>query len=202
MNLKIIIGSAAVMAFGLAALALETGQRAPDFKATDWKGKPLELAQFQGRKNVLLVFSRYISCAWCQMFIIDLHKKRAEIAKTGTQVLIITNSAPEVTKAYQPPRDFSFDLLPDQDMALYRLYGVKIEDRKMTGNVFWQTLRFAKYLGDYDYVKGGLEGDHYQAPACFIIGRDGKINWQHLGRDVADNPKVEEILRQLQKLNQ
>jgi peroxiredoxin len=200
MRLHLFMGFVAALALGLAASALETGQHAPAFKTVDWKGNPIELAQFQGRKNVLLVFSRYISCAWCQMFIIDLHKNRAEIEKTNTEVLIVVNSMPEVVKEYQPPRDFAFDLLPDKDMNLYRLYGVKLEDRRMTGNVFWQTLRFVRYLGNYNYVKGGLEGDHYQPPACFIIGLDGRVKWQHLGRDVADNPKVDEVLGELKKL--
>jgi peroxiredoxin len=187
------------LAAGL-ALALNLGQQAPNFKAMDWKGKNLELAQFHGRQNVLLVFSRYIGCAWCQMFIIDLSKKQAEIAATNTRVLIVTNSEPEVVKQYQPPKDFSFDLIPDRDQKLYELYQVKMEDTKMTGNVFWQTVRFVKYLGDYNWVSRGLEGDHYQPPACFIIGKDGRIKYIHVGTDVADNPKTDEIVKELKKL--
>lgn len=181
------------------AFASQLGQPAPNFKAIDWKGKQVELQQFHGKQNVLLVFSRYIACAWCQMFIINLSKKSKEIAATDTEVLIVTNSAPEVVKAYKPPKDFSFNLIPDTDQKLYQIYGVKMEDQKMTGNVFWQTVRFVKYLGSYDYVKGGLEGSHYQPPACFVIGKDGKIKWEHLGKDVADNPSVDEILAELKK---
>lgn len=182
------------------AIALDVGQTAPEFKAIDWKGKNISLAQYQGKQNVLLVFSRYIGCAWCQMFIIDLNKVRAEIEAAGTKVLIVTNSEPNVVRQYQPPKDFSFDLVPDPGQKLYALYGIKIEDKKMTGNVFWQTVRFVKYLGDYNWVDQGLEGDHYQPPACFIIGKDGRIKYTHLGKDVADNPKTDEIIKELKKL--
>jgi len=199
MKEKILAILAGAIIFGLRANALEPGHLAPEFKAVDWRGQPVELSQFRGQKQVLLVFSRYISCAWCQMFIIDLSKKSKELEKAGAEVLIVVNSPPEVVKKYKPPKDFTFDLIPDPDLALYRLYGVKLEDNKMTGNVFWQTVRFAKYLLNYDYVKGGLAGDHYQPPACFIIGTDGMVKYVHLGKDVADNPKVDEILEKLKK---
>ena len=198
-RIKLCAACAVFLATGL-AFALGLGQQAPDFKATDWKGKNIELSQFHGKQNVLLVFSRYIGCAWCQMFIIDLSKKQAEIAATNTRVLIVTNSEPEVVKGYKPPKDFSFDLIPDRELKLYELYNIKMEDKKMTGNVFWQTVRFVTYLGDYNWVDRGLEGDHFQPPACFIIGKDGKIKYLHVGKDVADNPKTDEIIKELKNL--
>ncbi len=182
------------------APALEVGEPAPCFRMEDRNGKQIELAGYQGRKNVLLVFSRYIGCSWCQMFIIDLHKHRDQIMDTGAEVIIISNSAKDVIKGYNPPEDFAFTLVPDRDMKLYELYGVRMENRDMTGNVWLQSLRFLRYLGDYDWVKDGLEGDHYQPPVCMIVGKDGKIKYKHVGRDVADNPRVDDIIQELTKL--
>jgi len=182
--------------------ALAVQEIAPDFKAEDWKGNQIQLSENFGKQNVLLVFSRYIGCSWCQMFIIDLHNHRKKIAETNTRVIILNLSEKEVLKQYKPAPDFSFDLIPDPERKIYQLYGVKIDQKKITGNILWQSLRFLKYLGNYEYVDRGLEGAHYQAPACFIIGKDGKIKKMHLGKDMADNPKVETILSELQNLNQ
>jgi len=33
-------------------------QRAPDFSLADYRGNPVHLADFRGKKNVLLVFNR------------------------------------------------------------------------------------------------------------------------------------------------
>jgi len=180
--------------------ALETGDAAPGFLARDREGKTIELSSYLGDRNVLLVFSRYIGCSWCQMFIIDLHHNREKIKGTGAEVIIISNSTKDVMEGYNPPEDFSFILIPDREMRLYELYGLKMEKRGYTGNVIWQSIRFLGYLVDYDWVKGGLEGEHYQPPACMIIGKDGRIKYIHIGKDVADNPRIELIVEELRKL--
>lgn len=184
-----------------AVLAVSIGDLAPDFRAEDWRGKQIQLSDILKNQNVLLVFSRYIGCSWCQMFIIDLHNRRKDIAETNTKVIILNLSPKDVLAKYNAPEDFQFDLLPDPERKIYELYGVKLDERKITGNVLWQSIRFLKYLGGYKYVSQGLNGAHYQAPACFIIGRDGKIKAMHLGKDIADNPKVDLIISELRKLN-
>ena len=37
-------------------MAVEVGQQAPDFQLKDQHGTPVRLSDFQGRKNVVLVF--------------------------------------------------------------------------------------------------------------------------------------------------
>ena len=198
---KAILTTVILMLAG-AALALAIGAPAPDFKVADWKGKEVKLSEHIGKQNVLLVFSRYIGCSYCQMFIIDLHNKREEIAATNTKVLIVNLSPKETLDKYSPPKDFSFDLIPDPERKLYELYGVKMEQGQVTGNVFWQSLRFLTYLGRYEYVDKGLEGAHAQPPAVFVIGKDGKVKAEHIGKDMADNPKVDMIVGELKKLPQ
>lgn len=37
---------------------IEKGEPAPDFTLTDYRGNTVQLSQFKGEKNVLLVFNR------------------------------------------------------------------------------------------------------------------------------------------------
>jgi peroxiredoxin len=53
-------------------MAAGAGKEAPDFKVRDIYGEEIELKSFKGKKNILLFFSRYIGCSWCQMFVIDI----------------------------------------------------------------------------------------------------------------------------------
>lgn len=42
-----------------------------------------------------------------------------------------------------------------------------------------------------------LLGDGVAAPAVFIIAPDGEILWRLIGRDIADRPAPDEIIRNL-----
>jgi peroxiredoxin len=180
---------------------VSVSQPAPVFKKPDVKGKVVDLESYRGRKNVLLVFSRYIGCSWCQMFIIDLIGKAEAIAKTDTEVIIITNSNERVAKRYKPPRDFPFIIVPDPKMGIYKQYGVKMKGKLFTWNVFKKSLIFVKYLPKYRWVKGGLKGEHYQPPACFVIDKFLIVRYAHVGKDLADNPNAANILKILAALN-
>jgi peroxiredoxin len=179
---------------------ISVGDKAPDFKVRDWKGKDVSLSENLGKRNVLLVFSRYIGCSWCQMFIIDLHRHRKEIADLNTRVIIFNLSENEVLRKYEAPEGFDFELVADPERNIYEVYGVKIDEKKMSGNILWQSVRFIKYIGRYKFVEGGLEGAHYQPHCVFIIGKDGRIRSQHIGKDVADYVKAETILQELKEL--
>ena len=43
-----------------------------------------------------------------------------------------------------------------------------------------------------------LLGDGVAAPAVFIVGKDGRIVWRQVGRNIADRPTAEEVLEVLQ----
>ncbi len=46
----------AILTLGTVALAVEVGEKAPDFTLPSTKGDPISLSQFLGKKNVLLEF--------------------------------------------------------------------------------------------------------------------------------------------------
>jgi len=180
--------------------ALLAGQQAPSFSKPDIKGKPVNLESYRG-KNVLLVLSRYIGCSYCQMFIVDLANHAEDLARVKAEVIIVTSSDAETAARYEPPRDFPFLLVPDPDMDIYKMYGVKMKARGFTWNVLKKSVMFVKYLAKYDWVKHGLSGPHLQPPACFVIDPAGVIRYSHIGRDIADNPDAEKLVKIIEELN-
>lgn len=50
------IACAAISVLASAALAVEVGDKAPDFELTSTQGGKLKLSSFQGKKNVLIEF--------------------------------------------------------------------------------------------------------------------------------------------------
>lgn len=181
-------------------MALQIGSEAPDFKVTDIYGESLQLSSYRGKQNVLIFFSRYIGCSWCQMFIIDIKRNFEKLKKLNTEVIVITESKEEVLKKYAPPRDEAFlRMVSDPEKKIYKLYGVDKQGRWFNAKVITASIRFVKYLKDYKYVKDSLKGDSLQAPACFVIGKDGRIKYAYLSESIADHPDIEVILDLLER---
>lgn len=185
---------------GALFMGIAIGEDAPDFKVKDVYGDTIELSSYRGKRNVLIFFSRYIGCSWCQMFIADIKKNREKLNELNTEVIVITESKEDVLKKYAPPKSEAFlKMISDPDKKLYKLYGVDKHGKWFNAKVISESLRFLKYLKDYKYVKGGLNGDPLQAPACFVVGKQGKIKYSFSGKSIADAPPVEEIINLLEK---
>jgi peroxiredoxin len=135
------------------------------------------------------------------MFIVDLLNHAEEFARAKAEVIIVTSSDAETAKRYEPPEHFPFRLVPDPDMEIYRMYGVKMKAKGFTWNVFRKSAMFVKYLPKYNWVKGGLAGPHLQPPACFVIDSAGIIRYSHIGKDVADNPDAGKLVKIFEDIN-
>lgn len=180
-------------------MEIAVGKEAPDFTAKDVYGEPVHLGSYRGKKNVLLFFSRYIGCSWCQMFIIDIKRNRKKLIEMDTEVIVITESKDDVLRKYAPPKEKSFlRMVSDPGKKLYELYEVRKHGKWFNAKVITESLKFLKYLKDYTYVKDGLKGDPMQAPACFVIGKDGKIKYSYLSESIADHPDINKIIELLE----
>lgn len=182
-------------------LAVNAGMEAPDFKVKDIYGEPVELSSYRGKKNILIFFSRYIGCSWCQMYIIEIMRKREKFEELNTEVLVVTESEEEVLKKYAPPKEKAFiRMISDPDKKLYRLYDVDKKGKWFAIPVITESLKFLKYLSEYKWIKGGLKGDSFQIPACVIIGKDGRIKYYYRSENIAQHPDLREIFRVLNLL--
>ena len=45
-----------------------------------------------------------------------------------------------------------------------------------------------------------LLGDRVSAPAVFIVGKDGAILWQYVGKHIGDRPSTREVLGRVSDL--
>lgn len=175
---------------------LREGDRIPEFTAKDLDGNSLSPADFRGRKNILFFFSRYIACSWCQMFIIDLIRHRRDVEKLSCEVIVVSESPPEVMRNYKPDGMY-FRLISDPSKELYGLFGVKKRGSILAKSVITMSLAFLPYLRRYQYIRGGLKGDSFQVPAVFIAGKDGRVVYAFVSDDIAAHPFVSHILQRV-----
>ena len=179
---------------------LKPGDMAPQFEAVDIHGNRVSSETFRNKKNVLIYFSRYIGCSWCQMFVIDVLKNRKRLEALETVVILISESPENVLKKYSPPQDFII-AISDPEKKLYGLFGVKRQGKVFAWQTFKRSMEFIRYIPRYRFLKGGMKGDSLQAPAVFLLDRDGCVRFAHLSPDIASHPDVEDVIKVISHVN-
>ncbi len=148
-------------------------QKAPNFKAIDVFGSPVDLASHRSGYT-LLVFLRYSGCPWCNLAIhrLTLEYKRLTDEKCHVIVIVQSNRKNIVDNIYdrhepKPP----FPIIPDHEMKLYKQYGVKISKLAVFGFIYhlppW--LESVRKLG---YNQKKLDGNFFLVPAWFLINNE------------------------------
>lgn len=127
------------------------GAPAPDFNLPNQLGESVRLADFAGKKNVVLYFYPKASTPGCTVQACGIRDSRAELAELDTVVLGVSPDPQAKLQRFIDKQELNFDLLSDEDRALTEAYGC------------WALKKFAgkEYMG--------------VVRTTFIIGKDGKL---------------------------
>ncbi len=103
---------------------LKEGAPAPDFCLPDQDGKQLRLADFRGKKNVVLYFYPRAMTSGCTVQACGVRDHQKDFARLDTVVLgVSTDPSPRLRK-FDDKHDLAFPLLSDEDHAVAESYGV------------------------------------------------------------------------------
>lgn len=133
------------------AHTLEAGSPAPAFSMNTDSGGALSLADFAGKKNVVLYFYPKDDTPGCTVEAKDFRDLQAEFAKTNTVVIGVSKDSPASHDKFKGKFDLNFALASDETGATCDAYGVWVE-KNMYGK---------KYMGIQR--------------ATFLIAKDGTI---------------------------
>jgi thioredoxin-dependent peroxiredoxin len=177
---------------------LTAGAAAPDFVFdTPWK-KKLKLSDFTGKKTTVLMFLRYIGCPICQMKIAELKKEFGRFENNGAHLLVVLQSTPANISAMISEKDMPFVIVCDPGERIFTLYGVK--PGSIFGYVTPTTIVRAIKATRLGFRHGKYEGNEKQLPATFIIDKGRKVRYAYYGKNVADVPKTEKLLAEIDRL--
>jgi mycoredoxin-dependent peroxiredoxin len=148
-------------------MAVEVGQQAPDFELKDQHGTPVRLSDFQGRKNVVLVFYPLAFSGVCSGELCALRDDFPEVTRDDVELLTVSVDSTFVLRTWADRDGFTFRLLSD----------------------FWPHGAVAKLYGVFDEDKG------VATRGTFIIDKSGQIRWMVMNpipqaRDIADYKKA------------
>jgi peroxiredoxin len=94
-------------------MAVEVGSQAPDFTLPDYNKEKVSLADFKGKKNVLLVFYPFAFSGICTGELCGVRDELATYQNDKVQVLGASVDTPFSLKAWAQQEGYEFPLLSD-----------------------------------------------------------------------------------------
>jgi peroxiredoxin len=104
---------------------LKPGEPAPSFTLPIANGEgSVSLADYQGKRPLLLAFFRGLYCAFCRRHIAHLGDTRDKLLAAGVETLAITASPLERARLYLRYRPTRVSLATDPDRLAYEAFGL------------------------------------------------------------------------------
>ncbi len=117
------------------ALSLKVGDAAPPFEAKDCLGGPVSLAEFQGRKKVVLFFFPRAFTVRCEEEVRNFRDHYERIVSAGGELIGVSTDKSDRNCEFRAAEKLQFRLIGDDAQVLSRLYGVEWEDKKISRRV-------------------------------------------------------------------
>lgn len=112
-------------------MAIETGDRAPDFDLEEGGGRRVRLADFRGRSNVLLVFHPFAWTPVCTEEALDLQENLESFRAAQTEVVWVSCDSAPARQAWKEELGAEYLFASDfwSHGAAAKAYGVFDEER-------------------------------------------------------------------------
>jgi peroxiredoxin Q/BCP len=131
-------------------MALEPGDKAPDFTVNDQDGNPVSLSDYKGKKVVLYFYPRD-NTPGCTAEACNLRDNYTNLQKEGYEILGVSTDDEKSHVKFIEKQQLPFKLLADTEKDIHEKYETWVE-KSMYGR---------KYMGT--------------ARKTFLIDEDGKI---------------------------
>jgi len=114
---------------------LEVGQPAPSFRLPSAQGGEVGLADYAGRRNLILFFAKGMACGFCRQKMSQLARGAPRFQALDADVVMISPTTPERGRFYAKNFPLPFPYLCDPDYRTYEAYGMPVR----THSVLWKT---------------------------------------------------------------
>jgi peroxiredoxin Q/BCP len=126
-------------------MALEKGNKAPDFTANANGGKEITLSDYHG-KWVVLYFYPKDNTSGCTKEACSFRDNLSELTNHGAVVLGVSKDSVKSHENFIAKHELNFDLISDTEQEILKLYDV-LGEKKMYGKTYMGTIR-TTYLID------------------------------------------------------
>lgn len=105
-------------------MSIAVGQKAPDFHLKDQQGRNVSLADFRGKKAVVLYFYPKDETPGCTKEACSFRDSYEDFVKAGAEVIGVSGDSVAKHQAFAEHHRLPFTLLADEGNGLRRAYGV------------------------------------------------------------------------------
>ena len=131
-------------------MTVATGEQAPDFDLEEaWNLPRVRLADFRGKRNVLLVFHPFAFTAICREEALDLQENLESFHNAETDVIFVSCDTSAARQAWRQELGVTYSFASD----------------------FWQHGATARAYGVFDEATGAPRR------GTFLIDKDGVVIW-------------------------
>ncbi|GAB2928993.1 MULTISPECIES: peroxiredoxin [Streptomyces] len=130
-------------------MAIQVGDKAPDFELKDNHGATVKLSDFRGEKNVVLLFYPFAFTGVCTGELCELRDNLPKFVNDDVQLLAVSNDSIHTLRVFGEQERLEYPLLSD----------------------FWPHGEVSRAYGVFDADKGcAVRG-------TFIIDKEGVVRW-------------------------
>ena len=154
-------------------MAINAGDKAPDFELVDTSLKIRTLEEFRGKK-VVLAFFVAASSPVCEREMCTFRDSWKELSDMNAQVVAVSNDGPFANKAFAAQHNLEFPVLGDYTSRTIRDYDVLMPD--------------LLHIKDYNAAKRSV----------FVIDENGTVTYTWVSDDPLKEPDYNTIRDKLQ----
>lgn len=130
-------------------MAIQVGDKAPDFELKDNHGATVKLSDLRGEKNVVLLFYPFAFTGVCTGELCELRDNLPKFVNDDVQLLAVSNDSIHTLRVFAEQESLEYPLLSD----------------------FWPHGEVSRAYGVFDADKGcAVRG-------TFIIDKEGVVRW-------------------------
>lgn len=159
-------------------MALKIGDKAPDFSLKDTSNETHTLSNYNGEKNVLLLFFPAVGTGVCEKELCSTRDSMKDYESVEAQVFGISVDMPFSQKLWVDKYNFNFPLLSDFNKEVAKLYDAFYEN--------WLP-------GKWD-LKGVAKR------SAFVIDKNGIIQYAEVLENAGEEPNYNAIHEALKKI--
>jgi thioredoxin-dependent peroxiredoxin len=127
-------------------MALQVGDKAPDFTVNDQDGNPVKLSDLKGKKVVLYFYPKDMTPG-CTTEACNLRDNYKLMQKQGFEVLGVSTDSEKLHKKFIEKEKLPFRLLADTNKTLHEAYGTWVE-KSMYGRNYMGTARITYVIDE------------------------------------------------------